>query len=42
MTGINISLGKQLKEMAVGYAYLPSGKSWKDMKLDLEQFNLPF
>ena len=42
VTGTNISLGKQLKEMAVGYAYLPSNKSWKDMKIDLEQFNLPF
>ena len=42
VTGTNISLWKQLKEMAVGYAYLPSNKSWKDMKIDLEQFNLPF
>lgn len=42
VTGSNIGLGKQLKEIGVSYGYIASNKSWKDMKIDLEQFNLPF
>lgn len=35
VTGANIGLGKQLKEIGVGYGYLPSNKAWKDMRIDL-------
>ena len=35
VTGSNVGLGKQLKEIGVGYGYLPSNKAWKDMRIDL-------
>ncbi len=35
VTGINIGLGKQLKEIGVSYGYIASNKSWKDIRIDL-------
>lgn len=35
VTGINIDLGKQLKEIGVSYGYIASNKSWKDIRIDL-------
>ncbi|MDU2489323.1 MAG: hypothetical protein E7D27_01865 [Clostridium celatum] len=35
LTGSNIGLGKQLKEIGVSYGYIASNKSWKDIRIDL-------
>lgn len=44
LTGSNIGLGKQLKEINIGYSYLPSNKAWKDMRINLDEVpeNMPF
>ena len=35
LTGSNIGLGKQLKEIGVSYGYIASNKSWKDIRIEL-------
>lgn len=35
LTGSNIGLGKQLKEIGVSYGYIASDKSWKDIRIEL-------
>ena len=35
VTGINIGLGKQLKEIGVSYGYIASNKSWTYIRIDL-------
>lgn len=35
LTGSNIGLGKQLKDIGVSYGYIASNKSWKDIRIDL-------
>ena len=35
LTGSNIGLGKQLKEIGDSYGYIASNKSWKDIRIEL-------